>query len=402
MSDGKSSQIARRLFLHAGGATTGSVALQQFFRMCAHHFKELGFSYENGPIAASGDDAICGNGEALCAKVRDSDCPNDDLMRTILSYFAGSPNAICSAELFQDCSADNWDRLQHLVSESGIELHVIFFVRDLIPFFRSAYDDAIRQHGEHRSFSVWSNLMKWTHVEALRAIVEKVPMQRVHVIHYDEATHCDFEPLLSVMGLGDVAVPAEVYRNTRVSRSLTRRERETLKSVNAVLGAAAGTDLAELFIESNRRATPEPVWVSPRLAKLLAQRFGDDCAWLNRTFFNDDSVVAIMNRNHSDPLDLPERRSTSTERGVAEKLAFVWALNRLRNIKLDAQLATVQNLSAAIDRCANCKPPGLPKDFDVLVYLTKNPDVLLSGVDPFSHYIAYGKSEGRVYKKSST
>lgn len=38
----------------------------------------------------------------------------------------------------------------------------------------------------------------------------------------------------------------------------------------------------------------------------------------------------------------------------------------------------------------------IPKNFDAISYLKKNPDVLESSVDPYEHYISYGKSENRA------
>jgi hypothetical protein len=402
LSSPRLDNASRKLYLHAGGSKTGTSALQNYLGRYASSFEEYGFSYRNGPFVASIYDVTSGNGEALFAKLYGSNSSDEELASTIQSYFSTRANAICSSELFEDCSGADWSRLANLVSELGIELHVIFFVRDLIRFFQSAYDQAIKRHGEHRSFSGWSNSMKWTHVEALRALVDRFPAERLHVIHYDEATRSIFPPFLSAMGLESMVDPAEIHRNTVVNRSLTRQEREALKSLNAVMDADGARELADLFMEFNRRAWSEPAWVSPRLARSLVHRFADDCAWLNSTFFNGDDVVAIMRQAVPEPSVRPEIRRAPTERSSVDRLAFIWVLDRLKAIKLQTHLTTLQMISAAISRYATGNAPDLPEDFDVLVYLIKNPDVLLSGVDPISHYVLHGKSEGRLYKNDQT
>jgi hypothetical protein len=40
----------------------------------------------------------------------------------------------------------------------------------------------------------------------------------------------------------------------------------------------------------------------------------------------------------------------------------------------------------------------LPQDFDALAYGRLNPDVVVAGVDPYDHYVQYGRSEGRAWR----
>jgi hypothetical protein len=39
--------------------------------------------------------------------------------------------------------------------------------------------------------------------------------------------------------------------------------------------------------------------------------------------------------------------------------------------------------------------PRLPEDFDAELYLRANPDVEAAGTDAASHYLAFGRTEGR-------
>lgn len=43
----------------------------------------------------------------------------------------------------------------------------------------------------------------------------------------------------------------------------------------------------------------------------------------------------------------------------------------------------------------------LPNDFDPEIYLELHPDVKSAGVDPGRHYLEFGISEGRAYKRQS-
>jgi SAM-dependent methyltransferase len=44
--------------------------------------------------------------------------------------------------------------------------------------------------------------------------------------------------------------------------------------------------------------------------------------------------------------------------------------------------------------------PGIPLNFDPRRYLDRNRDVLQAGVDPYEHYVRYGKAEGRLWAAS--
>ena len=38
-----------------------------------------------------------------------------------------------------------------------------------------------------------------------------------------------------------------------------------------------------------------------------------------------------------------------------------------------------------------------PDKFDVMIYLLRNKDVLVAGIDPYKHYVEYGSAEGRKF-----
>jgi glycosyltransferase involved in cell wall biosynthesis len=46
--------------------------------------------------------------------------------------------------------------------------------------------------------------------------------------------------------------------------------------------------------------------------------------------------------------------------------------------------------------------PDLPPDFDPQIYSELNPDVAAAGMNPITHYLEFGISEGRPYKKGAT
>ena len=107
------------LFVHAGGAKTGTSALQNFLKMEKDQLYKLGYSYENSPAMASEYGMNSGNGELLYAKLRDAAPTDDDIGRVILSYFNGTRRAICSSESLQDLDLESWGRFPKLLTISA-------------------------------------------------------------------------------------------------------------------------------------------------------------------------------------------------------------------------------------------------------------------------------------------
>jgi hypothetical protein len=392
----------KALYLHAGGAKTGTSALQNFLELERDQFRRFGVSYENTCGIKSLHEITSGNGALLKGMLLDAKSSDDDLTRMILSYFNGTRMAICSCEEFEELDQESWARLGQIACNLDIHLQVIFYVRDVMPYFGSGYDQAIKRHGEHRAFAHWAAQQNWNHGVALRKIAAHIPVHNIHVMHYAERTRSIFEEFLSIVGI-DAAFKVEpLYRNTQVNRSLTRQEREALKLANSVLGMTYSRELSDLLIYSNPSAKSEPVFVSKRGCKLLLDRFRSEVNWVNETFFHGRDVVSVLPREESRGLERKSFRSWNPiERNVADKLSYIWAINQLGVIKSDVKRLTVDQLDAAAMRYCQHTHPDLPADFDVLAYLARNQDVLMSGVDPIQHYLEYGKSEGRLYKYGS-
>ena len=66
--------------------------------------------------------------------------------------------------------------------------------------------------------------------------------------------------------------------------------------------------------------------------------------------------------------------------------------------EFDEKLMGELNNLSIVDQLHDGKTyPDVPDDFDPVTYLLINRDVLRSRMDPITHYILYGKNEGRTY-----
>jgi hypothetical protein len=228
------------------------------------------------------------------------------------------------------------------------------------------------------------------------------PIEDIHVMHYEEGTRSIFETFLSVIAIDANFNIEPLYKNMKVNRSLTKQEREALKLANQVLGKTYSRELSDLLIYANPNARSEPVFVGRRGNRILVDRFRAEVDWVNATFFHGRQVVAVLPRSESKSAERrPAKAWNPVERNVADKLSYVWAVNKLGTVKADVERLTMDQLNAVAIRYRQQTHPELPVDFDVLAYLAKNPDVLFSGVDPIQHYLLNGRSEGRLYRYGS-
>ena len=386
------------LFVHAGGAKTGSSALQNFCELGAPSLEGLGFAYENRLNIKSKFEITSGNGESLFELLRATTTTDGQIDRAVRSYFGKCKNAICSSESLAECGRHSWARLYESSLRLGVQLKVIFYVRNVIPFLLSAYDQAIKRHGEYRSFDEWVLEADWQHARALKVISDVMPKGNVQVSHFDRSRKRLIQAFFEILGVRASLELNPGSNAWQVNRSLTNEERLVLIAVNRALGETYSKELSDLLIYANPNVAGEGILIDKSTSELLCNRFSGDVEWVNETFFHGRAVVSVW------PMEATKRTQNidpkvcpGYDREV-EKLVLNWAIERVRTIKeetgqhiLDVLNAAAQNESAGIS-------PEIPADFSLLSYLLLNPDVLFAGGDPILHFIRYGKSEGRRYK----
>jgi hypothetical protein len=74
------------------------------------------------------------------------------------------------------------------------------------------------------------------------------------------------------------------------------------------------------------------------------------------------------------------------------------ALIPLRVLRVYPAVRDSNEFYAVLEKVEQDTPPlqrDLPADFDPALYLAANPDVADAGVDAVTHYLAFGRGEGR-------
>lgn len=381
--------------------------MQSFLGTIAPQLKSNDCNYE--PSLDTTDDcrSTCGNGLLLYELLTGHDFTPARLDDLLLRYCGACRNSICSSEYLSILTTTQWKELDESGRRLNIAIQVIFYVRDVIPFMLSAYDQHIKNHHERRSFDDWVQNADfpttWQHALALRDIQAAFPQSSIHVIYYKERS-CDvIESFLSVVGLGDIASVDRPAFHSRVNRSLTTKERRILLAVNRASSGLVGEsarskELADLLIHSQPHLEAEGDACHSASIATLTARFAKDIDWINDSFFRGSEVVSVS--KSSDQRN--SRETIAATDGSTESIALAWALDEIALIHTRAQHDLLNRLSAiAEDYARDWRPrlpdPNIPSDFDVIAYVLFNRDVLLSGLDPVMHFIAHGMSEGRSY-----
>jgi hypothetical protein len=390
----------KTLYIHAGGPKTGTTALQNFFEINFHRLEGLGFAYENRVNIKSEYEINSGNGLLLYETLSFKDITDIEIDSLVLSYFGQCNYAICSSECFSKFDARVWRKLLESSVRLCVKVKVIIYVRNFIPFLLSAYDQVIKQDGEWRLFDEWAVQDGFQHAslsKGLQIIAGELPRENIHVLHYDRLSSNLIRSFFDVLGINSSFEVDQNDQRRQVNRSLTNEEREALLTVNKALGNAYSQELSDLLINANPNALGEPIVYHKTTEKLFLAQYNNEVNWLNNAFFNGQSVVSVL------PIDLEKTIGKEpiiepAHNSEVGKQVLNWALEKLKTIQGETENKLLYTLNYAVKNTTGASHSDIPADFDSIVYLLLNRDVLRAGFDPIQHFIIHGKQEGRAYK----
>ncbi|AOJ30662.1 hypothetical protein WJ16_03605 [Burkholderia metallica] len=320
----------------------------------------------------------------------------------IRSYFDSSSNAICSSELFSEFSPENWRLLANVCRENGIELRVIFYVRNVIPFMKSVYDQLIKRHGMYEDFEVWVGTAEWLHARTLRSLAEALSRDEITVISYEAINKRVVDSFVDLIG-----IDALDYQDLIVNRSLTGVERDLLRRINREFGGAFSEEISDRMIYADPFAKSEAVEVSAAAESELERRYGGDLDWINKEFFGGADVVSLSGgaKKADRQQNAVQASREAADNAVGHKarvqdLVLDWALEK---ITLTQQSGAVDVANALLNIDWHlASDPAIPADFDPIAYLLNNVDLITAGIAPYGHFIAHGQYEvGRIWTVES-
>ncbi|PKY10317.1 hypothetical protein B1757_10340 [Acidithiobacillus marinus] len=324
----------KTLYLHAGGSKTGSSALQVFFSQYARALEQQGIAYKNNSEVRHEYQITSGNGYALF-ELLVSASSNDCINEIIMSYFGTCNCAIISSEYMQHLDAKQVYRLMSATFNLGIQLELIYFVRSVIPFVCSAYDQVIKRHGEWRSIDDWiPDLSTLDHIEFLKRVSGIIPSTNIHVFNYDSISEHLVDTVLQVLKIVDKIKTDVRHKQRRVNRSLTNQERNYLRDFNRRYGGQFSQEVSDRLIYIKPEYCSETPRISDHSVSILEEKFQADIAWVNQTFLGEKDGISIYS-SHSAMRGIHRGIISANELEQNEIHNFVleWSIERIKSLQ---------------------------------------------------------------------
>jgi hypothetical protein len=385
-----SKKQTRILWIHAGGHKTGSKTIQNYLYLGGLQTTAPGIFYKKMNGVQNPKYMNCGNGLSFIPLP-----PELNLASKIESFVGSAQEAILSSEEFFQLRVEEWQRLDSVASGKGIEVRVVFFVRDVLPFMLSAYDQGIKGGRMVTGFADFASTADWMHATALRNLATAFPADRLRVRHYDSERHNLLPSFFEAVGVSSPQIAPLAGKIGLLNRSLTREERDLLLFINQKRNYQLfAEDLNRGFQGSDPDAISEKPPIPTDLEEKLWARFAGEVDWINKTFFDGGRIVGLGAETSSvTPQGLPEKQAERSVRLHRTALEIVMqkavAAAQDHHNRLCWRMET-------LDR-ENLAAPDLPKNFDPAAYLLLNQDLVQNNIPLVRHFLDHGRREGRAH-----
>jgi hypothetical protein len=378
----------QKLIVHVGPPKTGSSALQAYFAANRPVFLKNNIGYHHSPQFTRPDLITSGNGLKLYQALN-GDCSREELENTIRSYCQNHTLSICSSEYLAAVKVEQWELFRKACESMSIEPTMVVFVRDVEPFFRSAYNQGVKRHGRYQDYAEFAmnSPRAYHHVIHLRTILEAFEIKAVRVIYYEEARDA-----LDLAFWKSLALPYEQFDRAaiqkKVNRSLISCEIDILRNLNKATGLKYTVQLSDYLIYARPDLVEEGV-SAPEIVSLLKENYQDDIDWVNALFFNGRKALKVVSDEVQNFTPISEALVRDIQRDVAG-----WLMLRLAGNDNRPELIS-EDLARYLHRVRQEDPGLVAKFFDASYYLRTYPDIAAARLDPLMHYFKFGLLERR-------
>ena len=273
----------RKLFLHIGLGKTGTSALQYWLSLNHGKLKALGYSYADLVEKAKTGAITSGNGQPLRRAFNEG---NETEIRRLIDevYFDGYSKSIISSESFQSLNNENLELMRQICAEQNIELRAIAFARSVYEQCYSVYLQTVKRAGATHRFGDKPVSYRVT-ANVLRRYADGFG-NRFDLLNYDQHRNNLLITFLQACEVPLGTLPLDLSR--KVNRSLTIEETNVLVAMNVLHGGEFSTEISD-FLIYRAPEVETPVVFAPKVLEMLRQNSAGDLAWVNQTFFMQDS-----------------------------------------------------------------------------------------------------------------
>jgi hypothetical protein len=380
---------SRRLVLHIGAPKTGTSAIQRFLASNTDSLRLVGMDYLNAEPPRA-DLHTTGNGLPIFLYFERAEAEPKKLESLINCYFGAQRTAIVSSELLSFIAAVGWRQIIEACQAQNIVPFVIYYVRNVYPFYISIYNQVVKHDGVTDSFEEFVERNSvFNCADRLAFITDLIGTDHLVVAHYESEKKNICEHFFSLISPAADKLNFELHTG-RVNRSLDEAELRLMRIANRYPKAHFPGELPNILISRDpKRCSEKPS--RPEIIQLLTRRHIHDVSQINARYFGGRQTLQIAG---AVPTTLED---TAIATAPAEKL-FEWAMVRLDPARHENFQQFLDEARALAARSRKVIHPDIPPDFDPAAYLLANPDLLMARVNPFKHFLNHGRAEGRSWR----
>lgn len=384
-----------KVIFHIGMPKTGSSAIQHVLAANVHVLSELGVHVPHPETLARSGKPTAGNAERLRDLIRESDSESEaaDAARTWLAASVAPEGLTLLSSEFLSTLSEKETEILAAVTHEFADATIVLVVRDIYDHAFSVWTHQSKDGRESSSFTEFCG-SNYIHPPPSRTGTPIEPLEKYNR-HFDDVrvgrysnepgalASMFFELLGSEFPAGDIA-----SRDIRVNPSLSLEEIELVRVLNEVdPSRRAAQRLGDGFLRQSRSGNPIPD--DPEALLALENALGESVREINERYFGGKSVLRFRSQSHTGSAQSPSPVAIKAVEILGEEMGLMWKY-------------ILESLESRLPEW-ECSParsaPEIPDDFDPIVYLKLNPDVLLAGADPYRHYAQSGKKAGRIWKE---
>lgn len=377
------------LLLHIGPGKTGSSAIQAWLSRKSEELARCGFLYPRPEGEAK---EFTGNGQGLAGLLNEPRSVKADrfpevLEKVLVSYRSFADEMRChtillSSEFFPTSLRENLELFKQR-AELYFNLKVVGFVRDPYWWLWSCWGQSVKRAGMYKDFATYALKEASVLSETISQFVSHFDNVQLLVYQANEL----LKSFTRAIGVPDELVDSDLDKN--VNRSLCRNEIEVLLAVNRTFqDAALSQRISDQMLRLNPHAAPYKVF-DPLLAATIREANEPALATIRRLIINPE--VPLI-----DDAEVTSDQKAVTEFSV-DRATFDLVLTSVKAWLEECSPHLLLQQMAKQVSVEEQYEGLLPERFNSIEYLLLNPDVLAARVDPITHYIKYGRNEGRAY-----
>lgn len=231
----------REVLIYPGAPKTGTSALQAVFRCSVERLSAQGWSYLGDPL--EGNPELVGSGNATRLAATLAGRREADLRGELEQIAPVGQRSIIASEGLSTLERDQWMPLVEALDTEGATVRVVQCVRDLYPYYASAYGQNVKLAGVSAAFEDWDGrglsglpgLADVGLVGRYLAAIEAFGADRVSILHYETDRERITEAMLEAGGFSpdsfDLSPGGSLARPR--NRSLTQPEIELMLKINS-------------------------------------------------------------------------------------------------------------------------------------------------------------------------